>query len=905
MMSLANPSTLRHERGRGSPRLPAERCGHSPGVLSLGGCGMGPRGRWGCRCLLTRCGPILFGLVLAACTRPAWGQAAPSAPGRTDHYGDFLPAGALSRFGTVRLRHGKPVGAVAVSPDGKVLASLDDRGDLLTWDFATGRPLHRFFVPAGPFGVRQQRLAFSPSGDLLAAAWEKYIDLYEPGSGKQQRCLSHPAEVHALHFSADGRTLASGCADGSIHIWDPATGKEVRAFGGSGKRVSCVALSPDGKTLVANGADFTLECWDVATGKRLRTIELDGLKGKSASPGDGVVCAAFAPDGKALAVGTIMDNWVGGRLYLLDPASGKQLRRFDSRETAVYTVAFSSNGSLLAATRLHAGTVQVWDIASGRQLLGAPRNYSNAVCFTPDSRTLVTGGSGGTVCLWDIGSGKERERPGEHHREIRGIAFAPNGRSVATNSADDTIRLWEAATGRPLALLPQPRDDGPPLARQVWFLPDARTFVCQRDLYVLSVRDVASGREVRTFPPLEVRVQTFAASPDGKLLAVRTLDPISKERWIHLFDPITGRELRRWRDAASPTRRPAAEQLGFNGPLAFSSDGKVLASGCNNLVRQWETATGKELCRLEGHQAQVHRVAFLQGGQLLVTDGGESDRHGHPVDRTNRLWEAATGKQLWVAEEEAADSSWREFSPDGRTCAASARAGLQVWETATGKLLLRFPSPGIWNTCVAFSPEAQRLAAGYSDGTALVWDLSPQEWQPPAVKASPEQLESCWADLAGEDGPRAHRAVYSLAHHGAPALALLRERLKPVAKDHAERLRQRIADFDSDDFRTREQAVRELTRLGPDAVLPLHAALKKNPSVEAKNRIEALLEELHPWYIKDPETLRTVRAIWVLQRMDTPEARAVLDTLAGGAPEARVTQEAQAALRFLDRAPKP
>jgi hypothetical protein len=123
-----------------------------------------------------------------------------------------------------------------------------------------------------------------------------------------------------------------------------------------------------------------------------------------------------------------------------------------------------------------------------------------------------------------------------------------------------------------------------------------------------------------------------------------------------------------------------------------------------------------------------------------------------------------------------------------------------------------------------------------------------------------------------------------------------------VGSGHAERLRQRIADFDSDDFRTREQAVRELTRLGPDAVLPLHAALVAKPSVEAKNRIEVLLKDLHPWYIKDPKTLRTVRAIWVLQRMATPEARGVLDTLAAGIPEARITQ---AAVRFLDRAPKP
>jgi hypothetical protein len=81
----------------------------------------------------------------------------------------------------------------------------------------------------------------------------------------------------------------------------------------------------------------------------------------------------------------------------------------------------------------------------------------------------------------------------------------------------------------------------------------------------------------------------------------------------------------------------------------------------------------------------------------------------------------------------------------------------------------------------------------------------------------------------GEDAPRAHLAIYTLAHDGAPALAFLREHLKLIPKDYADRLRQRIGNLDNDDFRKREPAVRELTRLGPDAVLPLHATLEPNP----------------------------------------------------------------------------
>jgi hypothetical protein len=216
---------------------------------------------------------------------------------------------------------------------------------------------------------------------------------------------------------------------------------------------------------------------------------------------------------------------------------------------------------------------------------------------------------------------------------------------------------------------------------------------------------------------------------------------------------------------------------------------------------------------------------------------------------------------------------WWGYAPDGHTYAARNKGDLIVCESCTQ---------------VAFSPDAQRLAAGYKDGTALVWDLTPEGWQAPAAKATPEQFERLWADLAGADAPRAHCAIYTLAQYGAPALASLREHLQPVPEDYAERLRQRIADLDSDDFRTREQAMRELTRCGPAAVLLLHAALEGKPSPEARVRIETLLKELHPWYIEDAETLRTVRAMWVLQRIGSPEAKALLDKLAPLAPGARL-----------------
>jgi WD40 repeat protein len=888
--------------------------------------------------LLAGAKPALLFVAVAASTLAAWGQSGPPAAGRCDLHGDPIPPGVLCRFGTVRLRHASPVRGIAVIPGGKLLASLDQRGLMCTWDFATGRPLRRFACPGEPSGCGNQALALSPSADCLAAAIGKNVLLIDPRTGKEKGCLSHEAEVLSVQYSPDGRMLASGSNDGIIRLWDTASGKERRVLVGSdkGRRgnvrgIFCLAFSPDGKTLVSEGYGKVLKCWEPATGVLLRTLDwrdpnekteppreivvptLDG-KGvawlKTAPPSEVVTSLAFAPDGKAVAVSTEGTGPEYGRVYVMDPATGKKLRMLADEYNGAGVVAFSPDGSLLAAFVWNPSSILVWDVDSCRRVFQAQDHVHHSVCFTPDGRGVVSGCNDGIIRTWDLASGKERERPAEHCDPVLAIAFTPDGRCVATRSGDQTIRLWDAATGRARLLLPPAKGDFHEFYQRVpdvLFLPDGQTFLSQQEAHALSLRDAASGGEVRKFPGLDFDISTYALSPDGKMLAVRTLDKWHEERSVRLLDVATGKELRRLRDPAN-RYRSGGGSFGHHGPLRFSPDGKVLASASYNKVRLWESATGKELYQLEGHQGHIHALTIFPGGRLLATEGGGDETDFSPpyrsFDRTNRLWDMGTGRQLSVVEDKEAPF-WRAFAPDERTYAATAMEDVLLCEAATGKPMMRFTNPRTECEAVAFSPDAERLAAGYHDGIGLVWDLTPQGWQAPTAKATPEQLRQFWTDLAGDDAPRAHSAIYTLAHHGAPALAFLRERLKPVPKGYAERLRQSIADLDADEFRTRETALHELTRLGPDAVLPLHAALDAKPSVEARSRIEALLKDLHPWYIKDPETLRTVRAIWVLQRMATPEARAVLDTLAGGAPEARVTQEAQAALRFLDRNRKP
>jgi hypothetical protein len=161
-------------------------------------------------------------------------------------------------------------------------------------------------------------------------------------------------------------------------------------------------------------------------------------------------------------------------------------------------------------------------------------------------------------------------------------------------------------------------------------------------------------------------------------------------------------------------------------------------------------------------------------------------------------------------------------------------------------------------------------------------------------------LEELWANLAGADAVRAHDALWSLVHRPTEALPFLRTQLRPVPLLDGEHVQRCIADLDSDQFDVRRRAREELKRLGELAGPALRATLRNKPSLEVRRTIEPLLERVEQEVYSD-ELLRTVRAIAVLERIGSTEARRLLDKLAGGAAEARVTQLARASLHRLDR----
>jgi hypothetical protein len=234
---------------------------------------------------------------------------------------------------------------------------------------------------------------------------------------------------------------------------------------------------------------------------------------------------------------------------------------------------------------------------------------------------------------------------------------------------------------------------------------------------------------------------------------------------------------------------------------------------------------------------------------------------------------------------------------------------LWVWDAFTGTRLLKRAWPeGFWNpyssppfVSLAFVPKRNAVATGMRDGTVLVWDLFPEAW--PKVDLRKEigakDLDGYWTDLADDDVPKAYRTIGTLA--GSPALCVpfMKNRLKPAAETDAKQVPRLLADLDSDQFETREQAAKELAKLR-EAIEPvLRKVMERKPSEEVRRRVKELLDM--PKAVPSSENLRTLRAIQVLERIGTNEACAVLKKLATGAAAARETQEAMEALERLSR----
>ena len=542
-----------------------------------------------------------------------------------------------------------------------------------------------------------------------------------------------------------------------------------------------------------------------------------------------------------------------------------------------------------------------------------------------------------TIHLWDVPRGTLKPQPEGHNDLLVCPSFSPDGKRLATSGGmDGTIRVWNAATGEPLVRI---RRRGS--ARACAFSADGRTlYSCWTDdnLYL---DDVETGRELRVLQvqaPDRSKVRPAGLSlylSDDRSCLIVFSRVENRQMLATVFDAATGKQLFQrkrvenafW-DVLSPDGRILAAphantgdkaQDGRNAGLMHLEDlanGEVLLTFPRVVKPTWPTIVSPAGRR---HQGQTWPLAFSPAGRLLLSCTNPPPAPTK-LESTLYLWEvlnaseplfslsadqikptfAAPMDRLSQIGQPIGERAIAAFSPDGRLLATNAPSvGILLWDVRQGKERHRFKGFEGQVTSLAFSPDGRRLISGLSDSTLLVWDVASHA-PISAGKHGTQAVAKAWTDLAGTDVPRAFRARWTLASAPKEAMTLLTKHLHPVKPADSQRLRRLLADLGSDTFAVREKSQEALENLGDVAEPALRKALDNKPILEVRRRVQAILERLHG-PVTRPELLQALRAVAVLEDIGTPEARRLLQELAKGAPEARLTREVKASLQRLDQ----
>ena len=532
--------------------------------------------------------------------------------------------------------------------------------------------------------------------------------------------------LHDIKFTPDGNRVAVATSVG-IWIYDVQTGEELALLTGHTRRVTALGFPADGRFLASGSFDRTVRLWDIDTGKQ--TAIFAGHRA-------GIGAIAVSPDGKTVVSG---DSTWKGVLILWDVETGEQIKRhtgytdnlihrfkifLDKSRTvpnpnAIEAIAFSPDGKTFVSGHRD-GTVRLWDAETGRKI-SAFREHKRAgisdVAFSPDGKILMSSTFDGTV-LQTFQKGKPLVRSMSYVPFPENLVFSSDGTTLIGSGylGRDTIgkkrfvHKWDAVTGELLMSTPTPHTDQ---LMALAISPDGSTFLTGSWDGTIHQWDTTTGTSLSTFATGHgkgSRILTF--SEDGQTL-ISTLMRYGSEDQLTFWDTTTGVQI------------PAPDSKEMRGKQSPNLPNRVVSAKIDKdrkHIQVQEIATGREMYRITEHKGDIWTFAFSPDRKILAS-GSE--------DMTIRLWDAITGNEMLTLPTYTDEVFAVAFSPDGKILAGGSvydnqlgRSDLiRLWEIPSGRILTTLAGHTSTVRAVRFSPNGKTLASSSSDGTILLWDL--------------------------------------------------------------------------------------------------------------------------------------------------------------------------------------
>lgn len=594
---------------------------------------------------------------------------------------DWQPKELVAVLGEHRGRQGNPVLCVAVSPDGKQVASGGSGGYVRLWDRTTMR-LQKLLG----HGYAASAITYSVDGTLLVVAGHNgAVQIWKMDKGVATAGPSvsnSSAALYAVAISPNNKYFAGGGADTAVHVWefdDKGLPKVVGALQGHTGPVSSLAFA-DNKTLTSGGYDGTVRFWGLGE-KQNRE------RSKFQAAAKEVRCLAYSGAGDVLATGDSDGNW---RLWDMRASPPKETTAVATKYGPITSIAFGPRGSQTLGTGHTDNMARLW--ALGRP----PREKQpcvghigavNGVAFVPNSNSrataLLTASSDWTVRLWDLTGARPMDRtvdvelpkrtPKGHLSHVYTVDFSSDGKTVASGAVDTGIRLWDAGLGQP--------------------------------------------RLSYHYTKTPIIVYNLAYSPDGKTIAYGGADTNA-----YLLDPVRKWQIHRF------TGHPSNV-----GNVIFSPDGKKLLTSSAKTAHLFDVESSKLDQTFTGHITPVTCIAMAPDGRRVLTGAGAIKyQSGQPVivngryvyeDCTVRLWDADGGKELSSLKDHEVPILCMAFSRDGRFYYGMQEPVIRQYAFKDDKLSALSPLKGSggYVYMISMSPDGKLMATVGLDGI-VVWD---------------------------------------------------------------------------------------------------------------------------------------------------------------------------------------